>query len=324
MMNSTIPYSVPLVVSHPEICPVVYKFELQISSGTFEEIYEKIYRLYDKSKMELIKKESNRTVQDLKKFGYSMLSYFDDRYPELLREISYPPLVLFYKGNPEILKLKYIGVVGTRKPSPVSLSATKGFVELLKNRQNTGLISGLAQGIDKEAMETALRLKIPVVGVMGTGFDREYPLPNRDLYKSMKEFSDSLLLTEMRPTDKIGKWSFPRRNRIISGISETIAIMEAPIESGAMSTASHALSQNRDILVFSDTEQRFNSGGQKLIEEGAGLITRDDLKTNSKLLHISDIFPDSPLKISQSIAMLTKLELEGKVRDRGGGFFEFL
>lgn len=315
---------IPLIISHSEVYPLVYKFELQLTSSSFEEIYEKIHRLYDKSKLDEIIKGCNLTLEELKKFGFNFLTYFDDLYPRLLREISHPPLALFYRGNPEIFKLNYIGVVGTRKPSPISLSATVSFVELLRERQETGLISGLAQGIDREAMETAIRLQIPVIGVMGTGFDKEYPPTNRDLYRSMKSNTETLLLTEMRPADKIGKWSFPRRNRIISGISESIAIMEAPLESGAMSTASHALSQNRDILVFSDTAQKFNSGGQKLIEDGAGVLKGEDLNNRSKLLHISDIFPDSPTQISKSIAMLTRMELEGKVRDRGGGYFEFL
>ncbi len=90
-----------------------------------------------------------------------------------------------------------------------------------------------------------------------------------------------------------------------------------------MSSAAHALSQNREILVFDDESLKYNSGGRKLIEDGAKCITINDLTNHSKLLHISDFLPDSSNAISASLAMLSKMELEGKVREVGGGYFEF-
>ena len=158
---------------------------------------------------------------------------------------------------------------------------------------------------------------------MGTSFDKEYPSINKDLYKTMKQRDNTLIITEIRPTEKIGKWSFPKRNRIITGLSESIIIMEAPVESGAMSSAAHALSQNREILVFDDESLKYNSGGRRLIEDGAKRITKKDLTNHANLLHISDFLPDSSDAISTSLAMLSKMELEGKVREVGGGYFEF-
>jgi predicted Rossmann fold nucleotide-binding protein DprA/Smf involved in DNA uptake len=90
-----------------------------------------------------------------------------------------------------------------------------------------------------------------------------------------------------------------------------------------MSSATHAISQNRDIMVFDDEALKYNSGGRKLIEDGAKRITKNDLTNNSQMIHISDILPDSPQGLSNSLAMLSKMELEGKVREVGGGYFEF-
>jgi len=312
-----------LVFSEHEFHRVICKYEIQKSSSSIDELYEKIYRLFDKILIDKISSEAEKTNILLNKYNYSYITYFDSNYPPLLKEIHDPPLILFYKGDSSILKLSYTGIVGTRKPSPLSLSATTSIVNLLASRSHSGIISGLANGIDREAMISSIQKKIPTIGVMGTGFDKEYPFSNKDLYMLMKNSSETLLLTEVKPGEKIGKWSFPKRNRIITGIAESLILMEAPLESGAMSSASHAVSQNRDILVFDDESLKFNQGGRKLIEDGAKCLTKKDISGNSKIVHLSDILPDAPENISKSIAFLSKLEFEGKVKDRGGGYFEF-
>jgi DNA processing protein len=312
-----------LVFSEHEFHRVVCKYEIHKSSSSLDELYEKIYRLFDKKLIDKISSNADETNILLNKFHFSYLTYYDSNYPSLLKEIHDPPIILFYRGDSSILKLTYTGIVGTRKPSPLSLSATSSIVNLLASRSHSGIISGLANGIDREAMISSIQKKVPVIGVMGTGFDKEYPYSNKDLYGLMKNSSDTLLLTEVKPGEKIGKWSFPKRNRIITGIAESLILMEAPLESGAISSASHAISQNRDILVFDDESLKFNQGGRKLIEEGAKCLTKKDISENSKIVHLSDILPDAPEYISKSIAFLSKLELEGKVKDRGGGYFEF-
>lgn len=321
-MNSIERYS-PLLFQSKEYSSIIYKYDLLKSSSSFEEIYEKVYRLFHKSILEKSSEEAQKIEISKKKYGIEFISYYDKSYPFLLKQISDPPIVLYYRGNISILEYSYIGVVGTRKPSSFSLSATSSFVDKISERAGCGIISGLANGIDREAMLRALYNKIPLIGVMGTSFDKEYPSINKDLYQLMKQRDNTLIITEIRPTEKIGKWSFPKRNRIITGLSESIIIMEAPLESGAMSSAAHALSQNREILVFDDESLKYNSGGRKLIEDGAKCITINDLTNHSKLLHISDFLPDSSNAISASLAMLSKMELEGKVREVGGGYFEF-
>ncbi len=313
----------PLLFSEIEFHRLICKYEIQKKSSSIEELYEKIFRLFDKNYLDKINSESQNIENLLNKFSFSYITYFDEFYPPLLKEIHDPPIILFYRGNLSILNLTYSGIVGTRKPSPQSLASTVSLVDILSRRTQSGIISGLANGIDREAMLASLHRNIPTIGVMGTGFDREYPFSNKDLYSQMKNSPFTLLITEMKPSEKIGKWSFPRRNRIITGIAESLFVMEAPLESGAMSSANHALSQNRDILVYDDPALKYNEGGRKLLEEGAKHLSNNDLNSNSKMLHISDILPDSSESLSKSIALLSKLELEGKVKDRGGGYFEF-
>ena len=313
----------PLLLQSKEYSSIIYKYDLLRSSNSFEEIYDKVYRLFHKSILDNSILEAQKTEILLKKFNFQYITFYDENYPFLLKQISDPPIILFYKGNINILEYSYIGVVGTRKPTSFALSATSSFVEIVSQRARCGIVSGLANGIDREAMLRAIQKNMPLIGVMGTSFDKEYPSTNKDLYKLMKESENSLIITELRPSEKIGKWSFPKRNRIITGLSESIVIMEAPLDSGAMSSATHAISQNRDIMVFDDEALKYNSGGRKLIEDGAKRITKNDLTNNSQMIHISDILPDSPQGLSNSLAMLSKMELEGKVREVGGGYFEF-
>jgi DNA processing protein len=313
----------PLIFSEIEFHRLICKYEIHKKSSSIEELYEKIYRLFDKNFLDKITIESQKIENLLNKYSFSYITYFDKLYPSLLKEIHDPPIILFYRGNPSIFNLTYMGIVGTRKPSPLSLSSTVSLVDILSKRSQTGVISGLANGIDREAMLACLQRTVPTIGVMGTGFDKEYPSSNKDLYFQMKNSSSTLLITEMKPSEKIGKWSFPRRNRIITGIAESLFVMEAPLESGAMSSANHALSQNRDILVYDDIALKYNEGGRKLLEEGAKHLTTKDLNSKSKMLHISDILPDTPESLAKSIALLSKLEMEGKVKERGGGYFEF-
>jgi len=323
MMMNKIETISPLLLQSKEYSSIIYKYDLLRSSNSFEEIYEKVYRLFHKSILDKALIEAENTKKLSIKFNFQYITFYDETYPFLLKQISDPPIILFYKGNLNILEYSYIGIVGTRKPSSFALSATSSFVDIVSQRARCGLVSGLANGIDREAMLRAIQISMPLIGVMGTSFDKEYPSTNKDLYKLMKNSENSLIITELRPSEKIGKWSFPKRNRIITGLSESIMIMEAPLDSGAMSSATHAISQNRDVMVFDDDSLKYNSGGRKLIEDGAKRITKDDINNKSQIIHISDILTNTSKGLSNSLALLSKMELEGKVREVGGGYFEF-
>ncbi|HMZ66118.1 MAG TPA: DNA-processing protein DprA, partial [Leptospiraceae bacterium] len=201
--------------------------------------------------------------------------------------------------------------------------ATSLLPDLLVKSNQLGIVSGVATGIDRTAMLSSLNANIPTIGVLGTGLEKEYPFQNKDLYKKIKSSDHGLLISEMRIGETIGKWSFPRRNRIITGISKLLILMEAPIKSGAMSSVAHAIEQGREVLVFDEPELLYNEGGRKLIEEGATKLTLSDLKKSpDSFFHISEIIPNDFKDIPSLFRSLNQLEREGLFQNMGGGYFK--
>lgn len=314
---------IPYFFTFSDFSFLAWKYGILEREKSLEDVFELVQKLFAPNVLEdfFIKVEFCRLRTE--KAGVKLLTYFDEKYPFLLKQIYHPPLVLFYKGNLELLQKNIIAVVGTRSPSPISLFACSFLPNFLKKNKDSVMTSGLAVGIDREAMFSCLRNNVGVIGVMGTGFDKFYPSINKDLYNAMFDSPNALILTEMRWEEPIGKWSFPKRNRIITGISELLIIMESPLESGAMSSASHAISQNRDILVFDHPESLKNQGGRKLLSEGASLLTLDDLATgNKKIMHVSELFPKEYKQIPSYLQELSKLELEGVLKPKGAGYYE--
>lgn len=314
---------IPYFFTFPDFSFLAWKYGILEREKSLENIFELIQKLFSPKVLEdfFIKVEFCRLRTE--QAGVQVLTYFHPNYPFLLKQIHHPPLVLFYKGNLELLQRNIIAVVGTRSPSPISVFACSLLPSFLKKNKDSVMVSGLAIGIDREAMLSCLRNGIGVIGIMGTGFDKFYPTINKDLYQAMFNSPNALILTEMRWGEAIGKWSFPKRNRIITGISELLIIMEAPLESGAMSSASHAISQNRDILVFDHPESFKNQGGRKLLAEGANLLTLEDLSNgNKKIMHASELFPKDYKQIANYLQELSKLEIEGVLKPKGAGYYE--
>ena len=126
----------------------------------------------------------------------------------------------------------------------------------------------------------------------------------------------------MRIGEVIGKWSFPKRNRIITGISKLLVLMEAPLKSGAMSSVSHALEQGREVIVFDDPSLLYNEGGRKLIEDGASKLSLADIKKDpDSFFHISEIIPKNFQDIPLLFSSLSQLENEGLFQNIGGGYY---
>ena len=197
-----------------------------------------------------------------------ILTYADEAYPERLRNIEDPPMVLYYKGTlPQWQAQPLIGVVGTRKASPYGLQ----IAHLLSSQIAAcgGLVvSGVATGIDALSMEGALDAGKPTVGVLGGGVDVVYPASNRNLYRRTQE--NGCLISEYPPQTRPYSWNFPRRNRIISGISDGLLVVEAPERSGALNTARHAFTQGRDLFVVpGNLGVDSCAGSNALLQEGA-------------------------------------------------------
>lgn len=201
------------------------------------------------------------------------LACTDPGYPERLRQIPDPPLALFYRGEPSLLlDEKTIGVVGSRKPSPYGRAVCATLTKELAHAGFT-IISGLAYGIDGEAHETAIKNGGRTIGVMGCGIDQIYPAGHRHLYHKME--SMNLLISEYPPGTRATPGLFPERNRIISGLSAGVLIVEAAERSGSLITADCALEQGKDVYavpgpIFSE----LSAGPHNLLKQGAKLVTK--------------------------------------------------
>ncbi|MDI3525440.1 MAG: processing protein [Candidatus Atribacteria bacterium] len=190
-------------------------------------------------------------------------------YPPLLREISNSPYVLYCKGDFYFQDFKhFLAVIGTRKPTPYGLRAAH-ILSRSAAEKGIVIVSGLATGIDGEAHRGAIDADAPTIGVLGSGFDHLYPRIHKKLAQEILE-KGGLLVSEYPPSTKPSKESFPQRNRIISGLSHGVLVVEAPIKSGTMITVDFALEQGREVLavpgpIFSRTCE----GSNLLIAQGA-------------------------------------------------------
>ncbi len=202
----------------------------------------------------------------------------DDAYPALLFEISDPPPVLYYQGDLTLLAAcqtyPAVGIVGTRHPSDYGKRWTQRLSAGLC-RAGIVIISGLADGIDREAHQTCLAHGGKTIAVLGTGVDRVYPYKNQDLHRTIGQ--QGLLLSEYPPGTPPDRTHFPRRNRIIAGLSRAIAVTEAPVKSGALITARLANDYGREVYALPGSLDNPQSlGCLKLMEQGAQLILGED------------------------------------------------
>lgn len=195
-----------------------------------------------------------------------IVTYFDYQYPKLLTEIEDPPLVLYYKGDLSVLNARCIAMVGTRDATNKGKYHARSFAQELAAQGYT-IVSGMAKGIDFYAHIGALSTG-KTCAVLGCGVDVVYPAENRDLYN--KICNNGLVLSEFLPSQGPQRWSFPVRNRIISGLCQSTFLVEAPQKSGAINTVDNALEQNRDVFVlYDDSDSKEFAGNRKLIEDGA-------------------------------------------------------
>ncbi|TGN14146.1 DNA-processing protein DprA [Leptospira ilyithenensis] len=272
--------------SHPKISGFCHKHKLWKDSDDLNGLSKAILSLAGRDTIKQILDECCVWIHSETNKDIQLVSIYDSGYPRYLKEIYDPPLVLAVRGNKEVLKKNLVSVVGTRKVSPVSRLATRLVVEKLKSEHtDLTIVSGMALGIDREAFVSALDLGIPVLGVLGTCMDQEYPPGNRDLYKRVKQDPSSCLVTEFVLKTEPARWTFPKRNRVISGLSLHVYIMESGSKSGTLSTAMSALSQNREIHVFDHPLQFDNSGGKNLLNDGANPILWEEIAKDKGWIH---------------------------------------
>ncbi|KON68475.1 DNA processing protein DprA [Peribacillus butanolivorans] len=217
---------------------------------------------------------SLNTIKKVKQYEYNQikcLTMFDEDYPFLLRQIFDPPWVLYFKGDKQLLEKKStLGVVGTRKPTWYGLEALKTILPPLVQK-NFVIISGVAAGIDAAAHKVTLDEGGNTIGVLGGGLLQIYPKSNIPLAREIS--NKGLLLSETPPAMRAEPWMFPLRNRIISGLSKGVFVVEAKEKSGSLITAQAALEHGREVFALPGNVSSPESlGANQLIQDGAKLV----------------------------------------------------
>lgn len=196
------------------------------------------------------------------------LPYTHPLYPKQLFELIDPPTVLYLKGNSQLLQNHHhIAVIGTRKATAYSATAMNYILPPLVEKNYT-IVSGLARGADTMAHKLTIALGGQTIAVLGHGFHHLYPQENKTLADTMAK--NHLLMTEYPPYIHPNKWTFPARNRIISGLSQALVVTEAALRSGTMITTGHALEHGKDVFVVpGPITSKLSEGTNLLLQEGA-------------------------------------------------------
>ncbi len=218
----------------------------------------------------------DKAVKEVENRGINYLTFEEESYPFMLKNIYNPPSVLYYKGDLGSCNLcKTLAVVGSRRATRYAKEALE---KIISEFQNTDIciVSGLATGIDTTAHAAALDNNLKTVGVIASGFDYTYPAANKDLYKRI-ENGCGVIVSEYYPTFQPLKFRFPQRNRIVSGLSYGTLVAEASLKSGALITANLTLEQGRELMCIPGLITNPNTEGiYKLLKNGASLVTCAD------------------------------------------------
>jgi len=201
-----------------------------------------------------------------------VITILDDAYPDLLRNLSEPPYVLYYKGDLAYLKQEAVSIVGSRLPIAYAIEQTLRIVNLVSKKYV--VVSGLAKGIDGIAHREALKGN-STIAVLGCGIDRCYPFENKDLYQLIEE--KGLILSEYPKLCLPMKHHFPHRNRIVAALGKAVIVLQADLKSGSMITVSEALNLGKDVYTIPyDLTSIEGQGCNLLIQSGANMILDED------------------------------------------------
>ena len=242
--------------------------ELKKIQGIGEKTAEKILEFRYNNSIEKIYKHMKYMIEN--KIG--IITINDNRYPKLLKEIYDPPISLYVKGNVNILNGNSIAIVGCRDATEYGKKAAKYFSYNLA-RKEVNIISGLARGIDSYAHEATLDTAGKTIAVVGNGLDIIYPKENIELERKILE-NNGAIISEYPIGTKPNKRNFPARNRIISGMSNGVLVIEAKKKSGTLITVDFALEQGKEVYVVPGNINSPNSiGTNELIKQGAKMVT---------------------------------------------------
>ncbi len=290
-----------------------------------------------------------RVLTQLDELGGDVLTSADPRFPDSLRHIPDAPTLLFAKGRPDLLAQPAVAIVGSRTHTRYGAEVCRHFAGGLA-RAGLVVVSGMARGLDAVAHGAALDVGGGTVGVLGNGLGVVYPAANRALYDRVSEHG--CLLTEFPPGDRPHAGSFPRRNRLISGLARCTVVIEARARSGALITVDCALAQAREVLaVPGPITSPTSMGCNRLIQQGAkpalglqdvleeyGLseaataarVDRTDLPDAEQRViaaieagigQVDDLAAHLACTVAEALSLLTSLELKGAVSQDSGKTF---
>lgn len=271
----------------------------------------------------------------------------DIRFPESLKTIQNPPSKLYCIGDMNLLNNRKISVVGSRKCTAYGKSIAG---RLSKKIADAGIsvVSGLAKGIDSSAHIDALEHTGSTIAVLATGIDTCYPASNQGLYNQISK--KGLIISENPPGYICRRYDFPRRNRIISGLSDAVVVVEAPLRSGALITAEYAMEQGKELFAIpGNITSFFSIGCNQLIREGAKPVAvLDDVLTDLNIevhdneenlnlgddefavydiirkrgeLSTEDLMKFTDFEVPKLAGILTVLEMKGAITNSMGKFF---
>ena len=223
------------------------------------------YSQIEKLKRKEALQKADKSVKYIVKNKHKTTFITDSEYPERLKNCIDAPLVLFSEGNINLNTLRIVSIVGTRAATPYGESIVKNLIESFVG-QNITVVSGLALGIDTLVHKYCVEYQIPTIAVLGHGIDRIYPARNKALAARMKD--DGGILTEFVPGTIPDRENFPKRNRIVAGLSDATIVVESKLKGGSLITANLANDYNRDVFAFPGSINNDTSMGcNKLISD---------------------------------------------------------
>lgn len=209
-------------------------------------------------------------IEFIQKHNITPLFYLDEKYPARLKNYQDSPILLYYKGNADLNSSRMVAVVGTRKATEYGKDWTEKFVSAI-TPYNVTVVSGLAFGIDIAAHKASLKNNLPTIGVLGHSFKTIYPAQHKTVSERMQEQGG--LLTEFPVSANFDKENFPKRNRIVAGMTDAIIIVESGARGGALITAEIANSYNKDVFaVPGRVNDEFSAGCNYLIKQNKAML----------------------------------------------------
>lgn len=261
-------------------------------------------------------KAAEKELKFIEKYGITPLWFQDNRYPKRLLNCYDAPILLYYKGKADLNTKSAVSIIGTRSQTDYGRQVTERIVADLKDVQAT-IISGLALGIDAIAHKAALQEGLPTIAVLAHGLHTIYPAQHKTMAKDIVQHGG--LLTEFASTEKPDKHNFPRRNRIVAGMSDATLVIETAIKGGSMITAEIANTYNRDVFAIPGRITDTKSGGcnylirlnkASLITDGKQLMEAMGWKQKPKIaIQQRSLFPDLSDDEKKIVLLLQEKEL---------------